>query len=117
MKTWILAALLIALIVAGSIIAYVAFNYKTPSNPAISYTYGVVNAYPHDINAFTEGLVYDNGFLYESTGLNGNSTLRKVELATGRTLQLYSLPEQYFGEGLRLRQGLLRYGGRVQLPG
>jgi glutamine cyclotransferase len=102
MKTWILAASLIALIVAGSIIAYVAFNQKTLSNPETSYTYDVVNAYPHDINAFTEGLVYDNGFLYESTGLNGNSTLRKVELATGRTLQLYSLPEQYFGEGITI---------------
>jgi glutamine cyclotransferase len=102
MKKWILAASLIALIVIGSIIAYVALNYKTPSKPATSYTYDVVNAYTHDTNAFTEGIVYDNGFLYESTGLNGNSSLRKVELQTGRTLQLYSLPEQYFGEGITI---------------
>jgi glutaminyl-peptide cyclotransferase len=102
MKKWILAAILIALIVIGSLIAYVALNNKTPSNPAINYTYEVVNAYPHDTNAFTEGLVYDNGFLYESTGLNGNSTLRKVEVQTGRTLQLYSLPPQFFGEGITI---------------
>ena len=69
MKKWILATSLIALIVSGGLIAYVALNYKTPSNATIDYTYEVVNAYPHDTNAFTEGLVYENGFLYESTGL------------------------------------------------
>jgi len=102
MKKWILATLLIALIVIGSLIAYVALNYKTPSNAATDYTYEVVNAYPHDTNAFTEGLVYENGFLYESTGLNGNSTLRKVELETGRPLQLHSLPNEFFGEGITI---------------
>src|SRR3990170_6090362 len=106
MKKWILAASLIALIVSGGLIAYVALNYKTPSNATIDYTYEVVNAYPHDTNAFTEGLVYDNGFLYESTGLNitynSISTLRKVDLQTGTILRLYSLPSEFFGEGITI---------------
>lgn len=102
MKKWILATCLIALTVSGGLIAYVALNYKTPSNATIDYTYEVVNAYPHDTNAFTEGLVYENGFLYESTGLVGDSSLRKVELATGRTFQLHSLPSEFFGEGITI---------------
>jgi glutamine cyclotransferase len=106
MKKWILATSLIALIVSGGLIAYVALNYKTPSNATIDYTYEVVNAYPHDTNAFTEGLVYENGFLYESTGLNitynGISTLRKVDLQTGTILRLYSLPSEFFGEGITI---------------
>ena len=62
----------------------------------------VVNTYPHDGNAFTEGLVFEDGVLYESTGLNGYSTLRRVELETGRILQLYSLPNEFFGEGITI---------------
>jgi glutamine cyclotransferase len=66
------------------------------------YGYTVVNAYPHDAEAFTEGLVFTKGFLYESTGLYGNSTLRRVELATGRILQLHALDARFFGEGLTI---------------
>lgn len=62
--------------------------------------YRVVHAYPHDPSAFTQGLVYVDGYLYESTGLNGQSTLRKEDLETGRVLKEASLPSQYFGEGL-----------------
>jgi len=60
----------------------------------------VVHAYPHDPGAFTEGLFYDGGFLYESTGLKGQSTLRKVDLATGRVLKMRRLAPRYFGEGI-----------------
>ena len=60
----------------------------------------VLHAYPHDPNAFTQGLIYLDGYLYESTGLNGQSTLRKEDLETGRVLKEVSLPSQYFGEGL-----------------
>lgn len=60
----------------------------------------VVASYPHDRNAFTQGLAYENGFLYEGTGLYGASTLRKVELTTGKVLQSIALPERYFGEGI-----------------
>jgi glutamine cyclotransferase len=64
------------------------------------YTYEVVNVFPHDRAAFTEGLTYLKGILLESTGLNGSSTLRKVDLPTGRVLQEVRLSSQYFGEGM-----------------
>jgi len=70
------------------------------SQPVLVYTYKIVNTYTHDRNAFTQGLVYDNGVLYESTGLYGNSSLRKVDLATGDVLQITKLPAEYFGEGI-----------------
>lgn len=65
----------------------------------------VVKAFPHDSQAFTQGLEYYGGYLYESTGLKGKSSLRKVEIATGRVLQSVSLSSEYFGEGLTLIQG------------
>ena len=64
------------------------------------YDYRVVHAFPHDPQAFTQGLLYRDGFLYESTGLNGRSTIRKVSLETGKVLQKSDLPAEYFGEGL-----------------
>ena len=67
---------------------------------ASSYTYEVVNSYPHDTAAFTQGLVYEDGFLYEGTGLAGQSSLRKVDLTTGKVLQSVNLPEALFGEGI-----------------
>ncbi|HVZ83179.1 MAG TPA: glutaminyl-peptide cyclotransferase [Terracidiphilus sp.] len=63
-------------------------------------TYRVVHVYPHDRQAFTQGLVYLDGRLYESTGLAGQSTLRSEDLDTGRILQFYSVPDKYFAEGL-----------------
>jgi glutamine cyclotransferase len=62
--------------------------------------YEVVNAYPHDPQAFTQGLVYRDGMLYESTGLNARSSLRKVRLETGEVLQQRRLEARYFAEGL-----------------
>jgi glutamine cyclotransferase len=67
----------------------------------------ILKSYPHDPGAFTQGLIFANGFLYESTGLNGKSSLRQVELETGRVLKKYDLPFQYFGEGLTLWDGSL----------
>lgn len=64
------------------------------------YAYRVVHAYPHDRLAFTEGLFYLNGTLYESTGLEGQSSLRRVRLESGEVLQKYDLPASYFGEGI-----------------
>lgn len=79
----------------------------TPSGPATVYTYDVVKTYPHDPNAFTEGLYYKDGFLYESTGENDlskspndQSSLRKVDLNTGKVLQRWNLPPNDFGEGI-----------------
>jgi len=60
----------------------------------------IVREFPHDSGAFTQGLVYHGGYLYEGTGLNGSSSLRKVDLKTGRVLKIRELPRQYFGEGV-----------------
>jgi len=73
-----------------------------PAGPPPVYTYEVVRAYPHDPQAFTQGLVYADGQLYESTGLYGASSLRRVELATGTVLQQHNLEAAYFAEGLAL---------------
>lgn len=62
--------------------------------------YRVVHIYPHDASAFTQGLVYVDGMLYEGTGLNGRSSIRMVDLKSGRVLQEHDLPNNYFGEGL-----------------
>lgn len=64
------------------------------------YGVEVVHTYPHDASAFTEGLFYLNGYLYESTGLKGHSTIRKVRLETGEVLRKIDIPAQYFGEGI-----------------
>jgi len=72
----------------------------TTSNITPVYSYNVVNTYPHDRSAFTQGLVFEDGVLYEGTGLNGRSTLRRVELETGEVLQIHELPAQFFGEGV-----------------
>src|SRR5271166_3409563 len=63
-------------------------------------SYRIVHTYAHDPRAYTQGLVYMDGHLYESTGLNGRSSLRMVDLATGRVLQSATVPQQYFAEGL-----------------
>ena len=65
-----------------------------------TYTYRVVNTWPHDRGAFTQGLIYLKGVFFESTGLNGQSTLRRVEPQTGRVLQQVTVPAQYFAEGM-----------------
>ncbi|MDO8578386.1 MAG: glutaminyl-peptide cyclotransferase [Dehalococcoidales bacterium] len=74
-----------------------------PPLPSVQqYSYQIVNTYPHDTGAFTEGLVLDGGVLYESTGLKGQSSLRKVDLETGKVLQIRPLGADYFGEGITM---------------
>ena len=68
-------------------------------------TFQIVHTYPHDRTAFTQGLEYRDGFLYEGTGLNGRSTLRKVELRTGKVVQQVAIPYEHFGEGITLLAG------------
>ena len=70
--------------------------------PPKQYSYRIVQVYPHDTKAYTQGLLFDDGFLYESTGLEGKSTLRKVNLRTGEAVRLINLPDEMFGEGLAL---------------
>lgn len=65
-----------------------------------TYGYKVIHAYPHDTAAFTQGLIYRDGAFYESTGLNGRSSVRKVDVATGKVLQNVPVDSKYFAEGL-----------------
>ncbi len=72
-----------------------------PSTTAVPrYTYQIINAYPHDPTAFTQGLILEDGIFYEGTGLRGKSTLYKVDVETGAVIQSINLPNQYFGEGI-----------------
>jgi len=72
--------------------------------PTVS-TYEIVNTYKHDSKAFTQGLVFHNGFLYESTGEYGDSTLRRVEAATGKVVQEHEVAKDYFAEGMTILNG------------
>jgi|KBSSwiStaDraftv2_1062776.scaffolds.fasta_scaffold90654_3 glutamine cyclotransferase len=72
---------------------------RRPSHPP-EYTFKIVNTFPHDSNAFTQGLAYRDGFLYEGTGLKGVSSLRKVRLETGEVVKRIGLAPDLFGEGI-----------------
>jgi len=103
MKKLQLLSLMIALtVLVVSAVLLVLLTAEPVNSEPINYSYRIVNMYPHDENAFTQGLLIDNGFLYESIGLYGNSSLRRVELETGEILQFYALPNQYFGEGITI---------------
>jgi len=106
MKKWlVLAVVLIAVIVLGGSLLILLNNKTTPAATTTSnYTYSIVKTYPHDTSSFTEGLWYSDGIMYESSG-SGNgpnyvSTLRQVNLTTGKVIKEYTLPIQYFGEGI-----------------
>src|SRR5688500_2578383 len=77
-------------------------NTNTTKKQVAVSSYEVVKTYPHDAKAFTQGLVYRDGFLYESTGEYEESTLRKVNLDTGKVLQKYDLPDDVFAEGIAI---------------
>lgn len=77
-------------------------NTTTKSSPLPVYGYEVVKSYPHDGQAFTQGLFFHGGFLYESTGQEGRSQIRKVEIESGKVLQKWDLPSDEFGEGSTL---------------
>lgn len=83
-----------SLLVAGLLLT------ATPTLAPGGSGYEVVHTYPHDPKAFTQGLIYVDGHVYESTGLNGQSSLRMVDLTTGQVLQKHDVPSEYFGEGL-----------------
>ena len=83
------------LCIAALAVATTAAHAATPV-----YGYRVVHAYPHDTSAYTEGLFFKDGYLYESTGEQGDSTVRKVKLETGKVVLRYDLPAKYFGEGI-----------------
>ncbi|AIF45901.1 glutaminyl-peptide cyclotransferase [Dyella japonica] len=83
-------------------LAFAALGALATTAHATTPVYGfrVVHAYPHDTSAYTEGLFYKDGYLYESTGEAGSSTVRKVELESGKVVQRHDLPAKYFGEGI-----------------
>ena len=97
-QTFSIIVFLVFLLLAGTI--YIIYTNSSDKHPF--YTYEIVNTFSHDHEAFTQGLVYEDGFLYEGTGLNGNSSIRKVEFETGKVLQRYDLPDEYFGEGITI---------------
>ena len=92
---WMRIARVRALLLFLAASAYAAAQAQPPARG-----YTVVHIYPHDPHAFTQGLVYVDGHLYESTGQNGQSSLRMVDLETGRVLQEQQVAKEYFAEGL-----------------
>jgi glutamine cyclotransferase len=89
-----------ALRAALFVLAALCGDDLSADGPPPVYRFRVVHVYPHDPEAYTQGLIYRDGFLYESTGRNGRSTLRKVELETGQVVQQKRLDLAYFAEGL-----------------
>jgi glutaminyl-peptide cyclotransferase len=86
-----------ALVLILALACACALNAASPE-----YGYRVVHVYPHDRTAFTQGLEYRGGFLYEGTGLEGRSVVRKVKLETGEVIQQIRIPPQLFGEGITI---------------
>ena len=91
-------AVLATAILAGGSPA--SLQQKAAEGPPAQYGYTVVRSYPHDRDAFTQGLEFVDGLLYESTGLNGRSGIRKVKLESGEVLQVQPLDARHFGEGI-----------------
>ncbi|HEX8812711.1 MAG TPA: glutaminyl-peptide cyclotransferase [Terracidiphilus sp.] len=80
-------------------IMWIAVCASAPAQPPV-HGYTVIHTFPHDPHAFTQGLIYEDGHLYESTGQYGESSLRMVDLETGRVLQKQPVAKEYFAEGL-----------------
>jgi glutamine cyclotransferase len=87
-------------ILTSTVFAQNNLNGRTNTIPV--YTYFIVNKVPHDFNAYTQGLVFNDGFLFESTGRKGQSSLRKVNPDDGAVLMFHSLADEYFGEGITI---------------
>jgi len=104
-----------ALIIGGGIVVLLNLTGTPTLEPAVPLSpdpapirkYDVVAEYPHDPQALTQGLIYSDGFLYESIGLQGQSSIRKVELKTGRVIQQHAVDSRYLGEGLTEWRGQL----------
>jgi len=102
MRLAILLPALAALLTASPVVAQT--DTSAPPAPQ-QYSVRIVKTFPHDPKAFTEGLFYDHGFLYESTGRNGSSWIRKVDLNSGKVLQSAKVSNAYFGEGIAAWKG------------
>ena len=88
------------LLIVASALAIAACSPSTEAGSIPEYGYEIVHTYHHDPMAFTQGLFYLNGYLYEGTGLEEQSSIRKVKLETGEVVERRDLPGQYFGEGI-----------------
>jgi glutaminyl-peptide cyclotransferase len=77
-------------------------SHQLSANAPPEYTFAIVRVFPHDTSAYTQGLAYRDGFLYEGTGRNGQSSLRKVRLETGKVIQRVDLGSEFFGEGITI---------------
>jgi glutamine cyclotransferase len=95
MKKILLFTILITLLVSS-------YSLNIYSEEVQKYTYEIINSFPHDKGAFTQGLYYEDGIMYEGTGLNGESDLRKTNLKTGQIINKNELPDIYFGEGITI---------------
>ena len=95
MKKILFFTILITLLVSS-------YSLNIYSEEVQKYTYEIINSFPHDKCAFTQGLYYEDGIMYEGTGLNGESDLRKTNLKTGQLIKKNELPDIYFGEGITI---------------
>jgi glutamine cyclotransferase len=96
-RTIFLVAFLLA-VPPHCVVAQTAAMHPTASTP--EYNFKILHSFPHDRGAFTQGLAFRDGFLYEGTGIKGRSSLRKVRLETGEVIQRIDLVPEYFGEGI-----------------
>lgn len=104
-----IAAVAVSVVVVASLGWYLASSTATSGEPAgaggatsrpYAIGYEVLAVHPHDPASYTQGLYYEDGFLYEGTGLNGQSVLKQVDIATGEAMREVALPDQFFGEGI-----------------
>ncbi len=91
----------LAMVVSAGLASGAMWGLLSQRGPKV-YGFEIVDTYPHDPEAFTQGLVFEDGHLYESTGKYGESSLRRVELETGRVVQSHQLARQLFGEGITI---------------
>ncbi len=106
MPTW--AGRCVVMLFLLTILSHVPPGASAPQERAThpsEFTFQIVNAFPHDTDAFTQGLAYFDGYLYEGTGLNGRSSLRRVRLETGEVVQRIDLSPEFFGEGIAILNG------------
>src|SRR5215831_10032525 len=110
--TWLIGLALVGVVTIDLLLRLTETPTRKPAGPlstepAPIRKYDVVAEYPHDPLALTQGLIYSDGFLYESTGRQGQSSLRKVDLKTGRVIQQQPVDTPFMGEGLTEWNGQL----------
>jgi glutamine cyclotransferase len=94
----------LVVILAGILVLYASAPRSLDEDRSTSiYTYAIVTAYPHDPEAFTQGLVYGDGFLYELTGLWGRSSVLRVDIQSGEVQEVFDLSSEFFGEGITIQ--------------